>query len=269
MVVPLLFALIGHSFLTPLQRVSGSLEWEEQAIIQKLPGYHPMLRFEAPFEMLGFNQTSRFMFATPNFVAEGHYSVRDGHYYFHPVAAMLIGNREVNMLLADKDPGTQRKLHKAYADSLDDFEADYNQRTGILFLTYRVDGLMKTFQLLKYSEPDNYVSRFATDSERSLIGLWGAPEPFPEKLDCQTRYKIGGLEGLEQFTKEASASEAAVFALLDLRGDKSFRLHGKIGTWSRNGSTLTLREGKDETRFTISSDNSKLQLGGKTAFARN
>jgi hypothetical protein len=101
-----------------------------------------------------------------------------------------------------------------------------------------------------------------------LVGVWHAPEPFPEKLDAKTRYRIGGVEGLEQFFKEAQASDGAQFGLIDLRVDKTFRIHATVGTWYRDGSLLKLKVDGHETALTISSTGAKLQSGGKTVYTR-
>jgi hypothetical protein len=74
---------------------------------------------------------------------------------------------------------------------------------------------------------------------------------------------------LEQFSKEAKASDAAQFGLLDLRVDKTFRIHAKVGNWERAGSILKLIVGRDEIDLTISSDGSKLLGGGKPVYVRD
>jgi len=182
---------------------------------------------------------------------------------------MMVGNREVNMLVDDLDPYTKSKQHKMYAESLQTFTADYYEATNILRLTYPVEGRLKTFELHIFTEGDNLLTPAMTQEEQSMAGLWHAPEPYPDKMDCQTRYKIGGLEGLADFTKEAKASEGATFTLLDLRVDKSFRIHGSIGTWRRRGSILWLKDGPSETPLNISNDGMKLLAGGKAVFVRN
>jgi hypothetical protein len=68
--------------------------------------------------------------------------------------------------------------------------------------------------------------------------------------------------------KEASASNGAQFGSLDLRCDKSFRIHATVGTWQKNGSALKLRAEGHEMVFTISKDG-KLLSGGKPAYVRS
>jgi len=260
MVTSLLLALMGHANLSWVTPVSGNSEWEELPSVQQTPGYHPMLRF---------NPSSTFIFATPYYTAEGHYQQQDGHYFFKPELAIQLGNAEVNKLVADLPPENQAKLHHDYACSLATFDADYNESTGALHLNYTVDRETRSFTLYPYTEGDRQLSSALSDSERGFAGLWHAPEPFPEMLDARVRYRIGGLEGLEQFSKEAKASDAAQFGLLDLRVDKTFRIHAKVGNWERAGSILKLIVGRDEIDLTISSDGSKLLGGGKPVYVRD
>ena len=257
MVTTLLLGMLGFAHAAPMFSVSGNMVWEEYAVVQQIPGYHPKLRFKPE---------SKFIFETPYYKAEGKYSVQDGHYHFHPLMAMQLENADVDKLVADLDPQTKSKLHKMYAESLNDFDADYYDATSTLSLDYPVKGNIESFALHAYTEGDNLLEAAGGGLEPSMVGLWNAPEPFPEMLDARTRYKIGGLEGLERFSHEASASDDAQFALLDLRKDKSYRFHGKLGTWYVTGSTLVLVDGNKETPYAISEDRRKLSARGKIQF---
>jgi len=147
--------------------------------------------------------------------------------------------------------------------------ADYNENDGSLTLTCIVDNKPKTYTLYAYTSGDDQLAVLAADAERSMVGLWNAPEPFPEKLDAKWRYKIGGLEGLQQFFKEAMQSDAAQFGLLDLRSDKTYRMHAEIGRWQRSGSTLQLfPPDSPEIDFTISANGRDLLSHGKAAYTR-
>jgi hypothetical protein len=266
----LLLALVGHSSLLFLGPVVGSMEWEEIPVVQKLPGYHPMLRFQpTSASAYGTNTSSTFLFASPDYIAEGHYQRQGGHYVFHPETCFQCNNTDLNRLVADLDPETQRNVHEAYARSMRSFEADYSQSTGIFRLTYPVNGVPLSFELHSYTEGDDRLSSSVSGSERSMPGVWHSPEPFPDKLDSKTRFRIGDVDGLQQFSKEAKASDAAQFGLLDLRTDKSFRNHATEGTWERSGSILKLfAEGK-ETDLSISQDGQQLIAGGKVVYVRN
>jgi hypothetical protein len=152
---------------------------------------------------------------------------------------------------------------------MSNFQADFSESTNALQLTCPVEGIVKRFELHAYTEGDDMLSNTAADNERGMVGVWHAPEPYPDKLDARTRYKIEGLEGLQRFFKEAQASDGAQFGLLDLRSDKSYRSHATIGRWTRSGSTLKLMADGAELDLTISSDGSKLYGGGKVLFVRN
>ena len=47
-----------------------------------------------------------------------------------------------------------------------------------------------TFELHATNEGDAQLPFRVSDSEAGLVGLWDAPEPYPEKLDARTRAKI-------------------------------------------------------------------------------
>jgi hypothetical protein len=259
MVTSLLLALISHWSFAPPAVVSGSMEWEETPAVQKFPGYHPMLRF---------NRESTFIFKTLDFIAEGKYQRQGAHYDFHPLMAYEIENSDVDKLASDMDAKNGEKFRVAYFHSMANFDADYREATGTLHLNYVVEGIPKSFELHAYTEGDDQLPYLASADERGLPGLWSAPEPFPEKLDARTRYKIGGLEGLQQFFREARASDSSQFSLLDLRVDKTFRMHATVGKWVKSGSTLKLIDGVNELDLTISSDGRNLMSGGKAIFTR-
>jgi hypothetical protein len=250
------------------QPVSGAMVWEETPVVQLQQGYHPIIRFGS-WQITRFNASTTYMFATPDFVQQGQFEVHDGHYSFRAVMANELENADIARLISGMNPEAGHKLAESYAKSMSNFEGDYKESDKTLTFTYTVEGRQQSFELHATTEGDDQLVSMLSDSERALAGLWHAPEPFPDKLDARTRYKIGDLEGLERFAKEAGASESAQFAILDLRVDRSFRNHSKIGRWSRSGSTLSLMlEGK-QTDLTISADGSKLQSHGKTVYERN
>lgn len=260
MVISLLLAVAARAHFAAMTPVSGYQVWEEIPGAQKFPGYHPMLRF---------NAETTFVFATKDFIAEGKYSKQGDHYEFHPLMANEIENSDVDKLASDMNPDFGRKFRIAYFHSMADFSADFNGNTGALLLHLTTDGITKSYDLHAYTEGDDQLASLVTDDARPFVGLWHYPEPFPEKLDARTRYKIGGLEGLQQFFKEAAASDGAQFGLLDLRVDGFFRLNGLVEHWRREGSNIILRiEGKDVS-FAISPKDGHLLYAGKAMYVRD
>jgi hypothetical protein len=257
--VSLILALCVYPHLAAGTPVSGGDLWEELPPVQKLPAFHPSLRFKP---------SSTYMFATPDFIQQGKYQVIDNHYYFRAIMASELENSDVNKLAPDMGEQGQ-KFREAYARSMSNFEGDYNESAGTLTVFYPVNGKPGRFELHMYTEGDNLLTPALTDSDRGMPGLWHAPEPFPDMLDARTRYKIGGLEGLQQFFKEAGKSDGAQFAVLDLRVDKSYRYHGILGRWQKNGQTVILKGEGGEIQLTLSADGQKLMSGGKASFIRN
>ena len=258
MVTSLLVALMGHA-LAISQLVTPGENWEETPIAQKSPEYHPMLKFWG---------SAAFYFQTPYYTVEGHYQMTDGHYVFRPETVIQLGHRELVLLVAEMNERAREETQIEYARSMANFEADYRRSDGSLMLTYSVNGRGKTYELHSYTEGDDQLDNVLNSEERGVGGLWHAPDPFPEKLDARVRYKIGDIQGLQDFSKEAKASDESQFGLLDLRVDRSFRVHASVGTWTRNGSTVRLFKDGKETDFTLSPDGTKLLIGGKKAYVR-
>ena len=259
MVTSLLVALLGHSLMTTPMVFTGTDVWEETVEAQKPPVYHPMLKF---------GPQATFFFKCPAYVVEGNYQMTDGHYVFRPLTVIQLGQRELRLLLPEMETSKREQVERDYASSMKTFTADYQQASHSLLLNYPVGAANRSYTLYAYTEGDDQLSSVLNSDDRAVAGLWCAPEPFPEKLDARVRYKIGGIEGLQDFSREAKASDEAQFGLLDLRVDKSFRIHGKAGTWVRNGSTLKLFIDQSEIVFTISGDGAKLMIAGKKAYIR-
>ena len=259
MVTSLLAALLGHALASAPVVFGGDMNWEETPIAQKAPVYHPFLKFTS---------SSSFYFQTPTYTVEGHYQMTDGHYVFRPETVIQLGHRELVLLVAEMNEQKLEKVERDYADSMATFPADYNRSNNALYLTYSEGGKSKTYELHEYTEGDDQLDSTVNSSEQALIGLWNAPDPYPEKLDARTRYKIGGIEGLQDFSKEASASDGSQFGLLDLRVDKTYRIHAQVGTWTRSGSILRLFYQGTEQDLTMSPDGTKLLMGGKKVYIR-
>lgn len=265
MVTSLLFVLAGHASAFRLTPVSGSEVWEETPVVQKLPGYHPLLRFN-PSSQYAYGRDTKndFIFLSPDYICEGKYQVQDDHYTFHPLTCFQCGNWELNKLVEGMDPQRQRKIHEAYARSMQDFEADYNESTGLMHLSHEVEGHMQTFELHTYTEGDDQLS----GDGQGVAGLWHAPEPFPDKLDAKTRNKID-LDGLAKFSEEAKASDGAQFGLLDVRVDSTYRNGARVDRWARSGSILKLFIDGKEMDLDISANGQKLLSHGKTVYVRD
>ncbi len=257
---------LWHS--APMQAVSGASVWEELPNVQKLPGYHPMLRFGC-WQIIRFNLGTTYMFVTPDFVQQGQYEAGDGQYSFRAVMANELENADVRKLLGGMDAPSGHELEKSYAKSMSNFEGSYSDATNIFTVTYPVDGKLKTYQLHATTEGDDQLPVTVSGSMRGMIGLWHTPEPFPDKLDARTRYKIGDLDGLQRFAGEAKESNGAEFGILDLRSDGTFRIHATLGSWKREGSTLTLFAAGKRIELTVSANGAKLSLNGKAAYQRN
>ena len=262
MLSSLVFALATQPHLSPKALVTDNRVWEEDVLTLKQPTpYHPCLQFKPD---------STFILGTPTMVAQGHY-VNDGtHYTFHPETADDLNHADMDKLAEDAGAETGPKMQTAYRQALSDFDADYDASRGTLNLNYKIgDAPLTTYILWPYTGSDDQRTPSVSEDERGLVGLWRGPEPFPERLDSKTRFRIGGLDGLKQFAEEARACVAAQFALLDLRADKTFRIHDEEGEWYRKGSELVLQIDIKLTRYTISQDGTKLNAGGKTAYIHN
>jgi len=146
-------------------------------------------------------------------------------------------------------------------------EGTYNERLGALEFTCMVKGSLRTFQLYRFTAERPATSPAAAPEDKGLIGLWQGPDRFPERLDGKTRYKIGGIEGLQAFAQEADLSEGSLLSIIDLWPDHRYRSAGSVGSWVREGSTLTLIDGPNKLTLTITSDG-KLKQGNTVAFVR-
>ena len=262
----LAFIVLGHSKST--QAVNGASMWEGTCRCRRCGGYHPILRFGC-WQIIRFNISSTYMFLTPDMVQQGQFDAQDGQYNFRAVMANELENADIAKLLGGMDESAGDALHKAYARSLSNFGGSYNDGTKVLTVSYPINGRLKSFQLHATTEGDDQRTFSVSDAARGMIGLWHAPEPFPEKLDARTRYKIGDLEGLQRFAREAGTSNGAEFDVLDLRSDGTFRAHATLGSWSRQGSTLTLFADGKRREFAISTTGAKLLEQGKAAYVRN
>jgi len=259
--IALAFLIHGRSFVesTP----SGAL-WEETMEVQRVPGYHPMIRFSS-WDITRFNRSTTYMFVTPDFIQQGQFQERNGHYFFRAVMANELENSDKDKLFSEIDAGTANKLNEAYAKSMSNFEGDYDEYSKTLYITYPVKGMLQRFSLHDTMEGDD--QRGSLGIDRSVVGLWHEPEPYPDKLDARTRGKVDD-RGLVPFFKEAGASEGAQFNVIDLRADRTLRIHGKGGMWGRNGSTLTLTFDKGSMSLEISADGRKLLSRGKAVYVR-
>lgn len=266
MVISLLIAVAAHASFLNLGPLVGNMEWEELYYVQKMkakPGKPPYL------PKVRFGPDSTFFFKTPDFISEGKYSRQGSHYMFRPLMAYEIENSDVNKLAPEMRPEAGQKFREAYARSMDNFEGDYVEQTSAFHVSYRQDGLLKSFELHMYTEGDDALPWLVSPKERGYVGLWHMPDPFPEKLDARSRYKFFGLEGLQKFLTEAVASDGCQFAIIDLRSDRSFRASATIGTWQVNGNILTMKDDQTTIEYTISSDGTKLYNGGQVIYVRN
>ena len=260
MVTSLLLALALHGHAAAKQAVLGNMFWEEPASVQQYEGYHPILRF-----LPG----SSYMFVTPFFIQQGKYQVRDGHYDFRAVTAYELENTDKDKLKGDMNPKEAEKFQFAYAQSLWNFQANYNKLNETLYVTYPVKGELKEYKLYATTAGDSPVPSNMAYEDRGLIGVWHAPEPFPDRLDARTRYKIGDLEGLQRFFKEAMESDGAQFNIIGIKTDKTYRSHKMTGGWHRDGNLLLVKTDTGTSKFTISSDGLKLLLGNRVAFLKD
>ncbi len=234
--------------------------WDEPVAVQKASPreFHPVLRFMS---------SSTYMLTTPDFIQQGKFSVSGSHYYFRAVTAMELENYFKDRLVEAMNPSQARLNNEAYARSMQNFEGDYEERTGSLEFTYRVKGNLRSFHVYRVTGDRPYPAQSADAGDQGLVGLWQGPDRFPERLDGKVRYKIGGLEGLQDFAKEADASEGSLMSFIDLYPNHQYRVHGKSGIWVHNGSQLTLIEGSDRIILNITSDG-KLKAGNTVVFVR-
>jgi hypothetical protein len=268
MVAAMILALTLYAHADPAQSTHGGAIWEETAIQQQRPGFHPMIRFNTPSTMIRFSPAENYMLTTLDFVQQGQFQSSDGNYQFRSVSAMELEKADVAKLAAEMDPQAAKEFEGKYVNSTRDFEGTYDQSESTLTITYPIGGKPQSFALHLTTEGDDQLPLLVTDEAAALIGLWHAPEPFPDKLDARTRAKID-LDGLQRFAKEAAASNAAQFGIIDLHRDGTFRMHDIVGRWGRNGSILRLFIKGGEKDLAISTDGAKLLEGGKPAFLRN
>ena len=262
----MMVAALLHGSLAMQQAAPVGELWEESASAQQIRGYHPMIRFSS-WTITRFNRSSTYMFLSPDMVQQGQFEVTGNRYFFRAVMANELENADKSKLMADMDPGAARSFDEAYARSMSNFEGRYDPGKKALYITYLVKGIPKTYELHSSTEGNEQRKVSISDFERGLAGVWYTPEPFPNKLDARTRNKVQE-QGLQLFVGEAAASEGAIFSQLDLRVDRSFRIHETIGTWSRNGSILTLSANGKTKQYEISRDGMKLTMGGKAAYVR-
>ena len=267
MVASLILCLMLPGHLAQTQAATGGQIWEETVIAQQKPGYRPMLRFNTQSTMIRFSPASNYMFVTPGFIQQGQFQTDDGKFSFRAVSANELERADIAKLAAGMEPPAAKALVGKYTISMDDFDGVYDPSDGSLTVEYRVGGALQHFALHLTTEGDDQLPLLVPDTSAGFIGLWYAPEPFPDKLDARTRTKIE-LDGLQRFFDEAGASNAAQFGILDLRRNATFRMHGIVGTWSRSNSILRLNVKGQKTDFTISADGAKLLLGGKPVFVR-
>lgn len=248
----------------------ASPTWEEPVIKQMEPSFHPWLRFGC-WDITRFNRSSTYMMSTPSgLVQQGQFEVRNGHYFFRAVMANEVENADIASLTTEISPSGAEKLRKAYAEAMSNFEGIYNQSTKTLSISYPVKGMLTRFDLHAINEDDAGLQTQAfgaTASDKAVMGLWCAPEPFPSKLDARTRAKVQE-QGLQHFFGEARTSDSAQLSVMDLKPDKSFRIHASTGMWIRSGSTLSLIVKGHATNYQISSDGTKLLQDGHVVFER-
>ena len=259
MSVSILLAAFTFSPLFHREALAGNMFWEEEVMMQKIPGYHPVLRF---------NPGNTYMFVTPFYIQQGKYTVRNNQYEFKAITAYELENAEKFKLQAEMNPEEAHKFDKAYTLSMKDFTAEYNEQNATLYVTCFEKDIYKTFKLYALSDGDARRDNLLHGVDRGLAGIWHAPDPFPERMNCRERFKFFGLEGLQQFAKEAMSADGAQMAVMDLRTDRTYRFHDKTGMWKRDGSLLILMTETADMKFQISDDGSKLLTGGKVAFTK-
>jgi hypothetical protein len=261
----MVLALLLRGSYASLSDPSGQL-WEETPTVQQFPGYHPMIRFSS-WDITRFNRSTTYMFLTPDLVQQGQYTVSGSDYYFRAVMANELENADKAKLVAEIGPEVGGGFNDAYARSMQNFRGSYDQSSRALYISYPVKGVLTNFTLYLTTDGDDQLQSAVSGDERGMVGLWHAPNPYPDKLDARTRSKIDD-RGLRPFFNEAASCDGAQFSLLDLRADKSFRIHGTVGTWQKSGSTLTLIANGKPIQFGISGDGTKLLQGGKPAYIR-
>lgn len=241
------------------------MTWEELPEIQALPGFHPFLRFGS-WNITRFDKGTTYMFKTPDMVQQGQFRVADNQYTFRAVMANELENAD-KAKLADEMGAGADGFNRAYARSMANFEGSFDPASGSLTISYRVDGAMKQFDLYPTNVGDDTRGNALTGAEAGVAGIWQAPDPFPERLDAKTRSKIEE-NGLKRFMDEASQSDAAQFAVLDIRTDHTFRIHEKVGRWQRKGAKVEFSSGNSTVTVQISPDSRKLLGDGRTLWVR-
>lgn len=265
MILAALVTMVGLGTALEAPKPMGML-WEEPPSVQQTPGYHPMLRFGC-WDITRFSRSSTYMFQSPYMVQQGQFSSQGTKYSFRAVMANEIEVADKDKLISEFDPQQADQIGKAYATSMSDFPGTYNPTRRSLTISYKVRGVMRTFDLYAVNEGDDRLPTKVSGPARALVGLWGAPDPHPQRLDARTRQKIDEM-GLQRFFDEAAQSDAAVFAVMDLRPDGSVRYHKETGTWKLEGSTLSIAFSMSKQVFQLSRDGSQLLNAGRVVFVR-
>src|SRR5665213_3921202 len=112
MVASVILALIVLGQPAPAQTVSGWSMWEEEPIVQRERAYHPMIRFGS-WQIIRFSLSTTYMFATPDLIQQGQFSVSDGQYFFRAVMANELENSDKSKLTEGMGPQSGGEMAKA------------------------------------------------------------------------------------------------------------------------------------------------------------
>lgn len=244
---------------------TGRGSWAEEVTVIKMAPreYHPFLR------MYGEN---KFMLETPaGLIANGHYSVNDTAVTFTPELVEEINHADADKLLADSPAEIKKEWMIRYDRAMAPVPGTWSEDHQTLTVNIFAEGLMKTYNLHPLEYGDEARSDLTDETDHVFPNTWFGPEPYAERLDSKDRYRIGGVDGLRQFSKEAEDSDGNQFNLLDLRKDRTYRVFGDDGRWHylENKHQLELLPSKGGKRvFDVSPDFRYLSIGGKRAFQR-
>ncbi len=258
------FILLAYALASPQEQFiaaqhTGHGVWREDEEDFLRPGYHPILRLYGE---------SKFLFASPWQIVDGHYNVKDRVVSFTPELVTELNHADFDKLLSEAPPVARQRFDHDYTLEMRVFHGTLSDDGSTVDLEYAPDpslGAMHykimAFEALGANRADQ-----TGDSDRQFVGLWYSPEPNPERLDSKDRYRIEGVDGLKRFASEAMASSENQFAVLDLRRDHSglTPTSSREARWRREEAILKV----GEVRYTFSPDFKTLYLNGKVAYLK-
>jgi len=233
--------------------------WEESPMDQMRQGYHPAIRL--------FNG-SRFTFLSPGVPVQGRYTQTGSALSFTPETATELSHDDFDKIVADDPAEAKAAKTRVFEGSLFPFTGSLSPDGLTLTLNYSMNGMVAAFNLHPFQIGGAQSHMTLPNSESALATLWYCPDPFPQRTDSLSRFRVEGVDGLKKFAAEAATSDASQFGLLDVRRDHTFRMGSTIGIWSKEDGVLHLTSQSMDLKLVIAPDFQNLRSNGRIAFVR-